>query len=96
MHPTFPVSDRYRATPIPFAIIRWRDAVRSARRAGKGVERAMLRMKKGKLKRGKGGNGGTVKDRRQAIAIALSEARKENKKVLRKAPAKKRRREKKT
>lgn len=27
MHPTFPGSDRYRATPIPFAIIRWRDAV---------------------------------------------------------------------
>jgi outer membrane protein len=27
MHPTFPGSDRYRATPIPFVIIRWRDAV---------------------------------------------------------------------
>jgi hypothetical protein len=41
----------------------------------------MHRKKKGKLKRGKGGKGGTVKSRKQAIAIGLSEARKEGKKV---------------
>jgi hypothetical protein len=33
------------------------------------------------LKSGKGGKGGTVKSRKQAIAIALSEARKRGKKV---------------
>ena len=49
--------------------------------AGKDVKRAMHRKKKGKLKRGKGGKGGTVKSRKQAIAIGLSEARKKGKKV---------------
>lgn len=49
--------------------------------AGKDVKRAMHRRKKGTLKRGKGGKGGTVKSRKQAIAIGLSEARKEGKKV---------------
>jgi len=49
--------------------------------ASKDVERAMRRRKKGTLKRGKGGRGGTVKSRKQAIAIGLSEARKEGKKV---------------
>jgi Family of unknown function (DUF6496) len=37
--------------------------------------------KKGKLKSGKGGKGGVVKSRKQAIAIGLSEARKKGKKV---------------
>jgi hypothetical protein len=49
--------------------------------AGKDVKRAMHRKKKGKLKRGKGGKGGIVKSRKQAIAIGLSEARKKGKKV---------------
>lgn len=40
------------------------------------VEKTMHKMKTGKLKSGKGGKGGTVKDRDQAIAIALSESRK--------------------
>jgi hypothetical protein len=52
-----------------------------SRSAGKDVESAMRRKKKGKLKRGKGGRGGTVKSRKQAIAIGLSEARKMGKKV---------------
>ena len=55
-----------------------------SRSAGKDVERAMHRKKKGKLKSGKGGKGGTVKSRKQAIAIGLSEARKEGKKVPKK------------
>ena len=46
--------------------------------AGKDVERAVKRQKQGKLKSGKGG---TVKSRKQAIAIGLSEARKKGKKV---------------
>lgn len=53
--------------------------------ASKDVERVMKRKKKGKLKSGKGGKGGTVKSRKQAIAIGLSEARKKGKKVPKKA-----------
>jgi hypothetical protein len=49
--------------------------------ASKDVERAMDKRKKGTLKSGKGGKGGTVKSRKQAIAIGLSEARKKGKKV---------------
>jgi hypothetical protein len=41
----------------------------------------MHRRKKGTLKSGKGGKGGRVKSRKQAIAIGLSEARKKGKKV---------------
>jgi hypothetical protein len=61
---------------------------RYSRSAGEDVENAMDRYKKGKLKSGKGGKGGTVKSRKQAIAIGLSEARKEGKKVPKKAKAK--------
>ena len=52
--------------------------------AGKTVASAMRRKKKGTLKSGKGGKGGTVKSRKQAIAIGLSEARKKGAKVPRK------------
>jgi len=52
--------------------------------AGDDVKRAVKRKKKGTLKRGKGGKGGTVKSRKQAIAIGLSEARKKGKKVPKK------------
>jgi hypothetical protein len=52
-----------------------------SRSASKDVKRALHRPKKGALKSGKGGKGGTVKSRKQAIAIALSEARKRGKKV---------------
>jgi hypothetical protein len=52
--------------------------------AGKSVESAMRREKKGTLKSGRGGKGGTVKSREQAIAIGLSEARKKGAKVPRK------------
>jgi hypothetical protein len=53
--------------------------------AGKDVEREMHAFKKGELKSGKGGRGGKVKSRKQAIAIGLSEARKEGKRVPKKA-----------
>ena len=49
--------------------------------AGKSVKSAMHREKKGTLKSGRGGKGGTVKSRKQAIAIGLSEARKKGAKV---------------
>jgi len=45
------------------------------------VKSAMHRMKSGKLKSGKGGKGGTVKSRKQAIAIGLNEAREKGAKV---------------
>jgi hypothetical protein len=41
----------------------------------------MHKKKRGTLKSGKGGKGGKVKSRKQAIAIGLSEARKKGAKV---------------
>jgi len=55
--------------------------------ASERVESAMRRRKRGTLKSGKGGKGGTVKSRKQAIAIGLSEARKKGAKVPRKKAA---------
>lgn len=55
--------------------------------AGKSVESAMRREKKGTLRSGKGGKGGVVKSRKQAIAIGLSEARKKGAKVPEKKSA---------
>jgi hypothetical protein len=46
------------------------------------VEEAMHKMKRGKLKSGKSGQ--TVKSRKQAIAIGLSEAREKGAKVPKK------------
>jgi hypothetical protein len=56
--------------------------------ASKRVESAMRRRKKGTLKSGKGGKGGKVTSREQAIAIGLSEARKKGAKVPRKKSSK--------
>ncbi len=55
--------------------------------AGKAVESAMRRRKHGTLKSGKGGKGGIVKSREQAIAIGLSEAREKGAKVPRREAA---------
>ena len=63
---------------------------RYSRSAGKDVKRAMHKRKKGTLKSGRGGKGGKVKSRKQAIAIGLSEARKKGKKVPKKKASKKR------
>ena len=62
---------------------------RYSRSASKDVKRAMKRRKSGKLKSGRGGKGGKVKSRKQAIAIGLSEARKKGKKVPKRKSAKK-------
>ena len=59
---------------------------RYSRSAGKDVEREMKSYKRGTLRSGRGGKGGKVKSRKQAIAIGLSEARKKGKKL----PSKKR------
>jgi hypothetical protein len=58
---------------------------RYGRAASKTVESAMRRKKHGTLRSGKGGKGGVVKSRKQAIAIGLSEARKKGAKVPKKA-----------
>ncbi len=55
--------------------------------AGKRVQSAMRRRKKGTLKSGRSGK--TVKSRKQAIAIGLSEARAKGAKVPRKRSSKK-------
>jgi len=49
--------------------------------ASKTVASAMRRKKSGTLRSGKGGKGGKVQSRKQAIAIGLSEARKKGAKV---------------
>jgi Family of unknown function (DUF6496) len=53
-----------------------------SRSASTDVERAMKMLKEGTLKSGRSGK--KVKSRKQAIAIGLSEARKEGKKVPKK------------
>ncbi len=55
--------------------------------AGKAVASAVRREKRGTLRSGKGGKGGKVTSRKQAIAIGLSEARKQGAKVPRKKAA---------
>ena len=62
---------------------------RYGKAASKRVESAMRRRKKGTLKSGRGGKGGKVKSRKQAIAIGLSEARKKGAKVPRKKSSRK-------
>lgn len=52
--------------------------------AQKSVKSAIHRRKRGTLKSGKGGKGGSVNSKKQAIAIGLSEARKKGAKVPRK------------
>ncbi|HTI05102.1 MAG TPA: DUF6496 domain-containing protein [Gemmatimonadales bacterium] len=56
---------------------------RYGRAASRSVKSAMHRRKTGTLRSGRGGRGGRVKSRKQAIAIGLSEARKKGAKVPR-------------
>jgi Family of unknown function (DUF6496) len=49
--------------------------------AGKEVESEMERYKRGTARTGRGGKGGKVKSREQAIAIGLSKARKKGARV---------------
>jgi hypothetical protein len=64
--------------PHPITMAKYGEA------AGKSVKSAVHREKTGSLKSGKGGKGGTVKSKKQAIAIGLSEARKKGAKVPKK------------
>jgi hypothetical protein len=54
---------------------------RYSRSAGRDVGSEMRRYKKGTARSGRGGKGGKVTSRKQAIAIGLSKARKKGKKV---------------
>jgi hypothetical protein len=55
-----------------------------SRSSGGDVKNEMRRYKKGTAKSGRGGKGGRVKSRKQAIAIGLSKARNKGKKVPKK------------
>lgn len=55
-----------------------------SRKSQEKVEEVMHEFKEGKLRSGKEGKGGKVKNPKQAIAIGLSEARKEGGKVPKK------------
>jgi hypothetical protein len=66
-----------------------RDGRKYSKSASDDVERVMKKRNKGTLKSGKGGKGGKVTSRKQAIAIGLSEARAEGKKVPKKKSTKK-------
>ena len=57
----------------------WNSSKRYGKKASEKVERAIREMKQGKLK--SGGSGKTVRSRKQAIAIGLSEAREAGGKV---------------
>jgi hypothetical protein len=52
-----------------------------SKKAQEKIGEVMREYKKGELKSGKGGKGGKVKSREQAIAIGISEAKEEGAKV---------------
>lgn len=56
-----------------------------SRGASRSVKGEMHRYKRGQARSGKGGRGGKVKSRKQAIAIGLSKARRKGKKVPKKS-----------
>ncbi len=62
-------------------------ATKSSQSGQRKVERAMHEMKRGTLKSGRSGK--TVKSRKQAIAIGLSEARRAGAKIPKKKSARK-------
>ena len=55
-----------------------------SKKAEEKIEKVMHEFKHGELKSGKGGKGGIVKSREQAIAIGISEAREAGAKVPKK------------
>ena len=60
---------------------------RYSRSASSDVKSEMHRYRRGTAHSGRGGKGGKVKSRKQAIAIGLSKARKKGKKVPRRKAA---------
>jgi hypothetical protein len=72
-----------------YFILKFDVMARYSKGSQKKVKRAMHEMKRGELKSGRSGK--TVKSRKQAIAIGLSEARKQGSKVPKKKAAPKKR-----
>jgi hypothetical protein len=67
-------------------------ATKKSSSSGKGkVKKVMREYKRGTLKSGSGGKGGKVKSRKQAVAIALNEARSSGAKIPRKKSASRKR-----
>jgi uncharacterized protein (DUF2267 family) len=79
---TQPQRSVQRSQPVPKEEVEM--ARKYSRGASKDVEKEMHEFKRGKARTGKGGKGGKVKSRKQAIAIGLSKARKKGKRVPRK------------
>ena len=71
--------------PVKKSAARRTGGRRYSKGASKSVASALRRRKKGTLRSGKGGRGGKVTSRKQAIAIGLSEARKKGARVPRKS-----------
>jgi hypothetical protein len=59
-----------------------------SKKAQEKIGKVMKEFKEGKLKSGKEGKGGKVKNRKQAIAIAISEAKESGSKVPEKKESK--------
>jgi hypothetical protein len=81
-------------SPVNGRLIMARKARKYSRKASADVERVMKKRKAGTLKSGRSGR--KVTSRKQAIAIGLSEARAEGKKVPKKASKKRAAKKKKT
>ncbi len=60
--------------------------VKYSKKAQEKIEEVMLEFKHGELKSGKGGKGGFVKSRQQAIAIGISEASETGLKIPKEQP----------
>jgi hypothetical protein len=69
----------YASTCVTFETLPEEHMAKYGKKAGQKVKKAMHERKRGKLKSGRSGK--TVKSRKQAIAIGLSEARREGGKV---------------
>src|SRR5579862_7257426 len=80
-HPRQRTIARLRRSGRQNAIQKEDEMARYGKASQKSVKSALHREKRGTLKSGKGGKGGVVKSRKQAIAIGLSEARKKGAKV---------------
>jgi len=95
--PRFPFRNEIGFSPLTFQvpeIIGDTMARKYSKGASKKVEKAMHERKEGTLKSGRSGK--KVKSRKQAIAIGLSEARKEGKKVPKKSKSRKSKKSKKS
>ena len=83
-----PLSRRHARSAGAIAACRRTDVAKYGRKASEKVERAMHERKRGTLRSGRSGK--KVTSRKQAIAIGLSEARREGGKVPRKGAGRKR------